>query len=128
MMWTPEEDAKLLQLWSDFRASEIAAMLGRSKNAVIGRYHRLCGSYRDYISPKKQDRHREWVEKQKQNHQRQQKAIMEMKRKIARDGGRNTAIIEAARAGARFRAIADEIGVTFQRIQQIVIAESVEAA
>lgn len=41
--WPPERDAALMQLWGDrsLSAAEIGRRLGISKNAVIGRSHRL---------------------------------------------------------------------------------------
>lgn len=40
--WRPEEDARLRALWADgLSTNAIAAALGRSKNSVIGRAHRL---------------------------------------------------------------------------------------
>lgn len=41
--FTAEEDAHLIQRWNEgASASVIGAELGRSKNSVIGRVHRLC--------------------------------------------------------------------------------------
>jgi len=40
--WTPEEDATLLRLQLEgFSAAEIGRTFGKSRNAVIGRLHRL---------------------------------------------------------------------------------------
>jgi GcrA cell cycle regulator len=40
--WTAAEDAKLTEYWdAGWRGRDIAAALGKSKNAVIGRAHRL---------------------------------------------------------------------------------------
>ena len=41
--WPPERDAALVQLWADrsLSAAEIGRRLGVSKNAVVGRCHRL---------------------------------------------------------------------------------------
>src|ERR1700682_1335289 len=41
--WPPERDAALMQLWADrgLSAAEIGRRLGISKNAVVGRSHRL---------------------------------------------------------------------------------------
>lgn len=36
-MWTPEMNSKLLQLWPNYSASQIATKLGVTRNAVIGR-------------------------------------------------------------------------------------------
>lgn len=40
--WSPEDDATLVRLWADGRsASDIGRAVGRSKNSVIGRAHRM---------------------------------------------------------------------------------------
>lgn len=40
--WSPEDDATLVRLWADGRsASDIGRTVGRSKNSVIGRAHRM---------------------------------------------------------------------------------------
>jgi hypothetical protein len=39
--WTPEQDATLAELYPTRKASEIAALVGKSRNAVIGRADRL---------------------------------------------------------------------------------------
>ena len=41
-LWTPEEDARLIAMRSEgLPYTTIALVLGRTTNAVIGRYHRL---------------------------------------------------------------------------------------
>lgn len=46
--WTPELDHILISMWNDGKsASEIAAMTGKTKDAVVGRAHRLGLSARD---------------------------------------------------------------------------------
>jgi hypothetical protein len=43
-LWTETQDELLAAMWPDNSASVIAARLGTTRNAVIGRYHRLIGS------------------------------------------------------------------------------------
>lgn len=39
--WTPEEDAKLRELWLEKSSYQLAVVFGKSRMAVIGRAHRL---------------------------------------------------------------------------------------
>lgn len=44
MKWTDEQDARLRQLWAEgLTATVIAAEMGKTRNAVLGRVHRLPG-------------------------------------------------------------------------------------
>lgn len=125
MDWTPKKNARLLDLWPDYSASEIAGMLGVTRNAVIGRYHRLRGDYKGYVSPKEQEKRRLLQDKERQSRIREQRAVSEALQKIAEGGSRNSVIAEAVRLCARMRVIGAAVGVTHQRVQQIVVAESV---
>jgi hypothetical protein len=42
--WSEAEDEILANLWPRLSASKIGAVLGVSRHAVIGRYHRLIGT------------------------------------------------------------------------------------
>jgi len=39
--WTPEMDTLLLSLYATTNAQDIADMIGKTRNAVIGRYNRI---------------------------------------------------------------------------------------
>lgn len=39
--WSRQEDARLLAMWGKHTCREIALELGRNRNAVIGRAHRI---------------------------------------------------------------------------------------
>lgn len=41
IVWTDERIDQLTKLWADHSASEIAAQLGVTRNAVVGKVHRL---------------------------------------------------------------------------------------
>jgi hypothetical protein len=43
--WTPHRDRKLRKIWGRRKGSEIATELGTTPNAVIGRIHRILGTY-----------------------------------------------------------------------------------
>src|SRR4030095_13445791 len=40
--WMPDDINELMRLWDNYSASQIAAKLGRSRSAVIGKIHRLA--------------------------------------------------------------------------------------
>ena len=48
--WTPSRDRKLRNMWGKRRAIEIAIELGTTSNAVIGRIHRILGTYQEKIA------------------------------------------------------------------------------
>ncbi len=41
-LWTVEQDARLKELWPDQSAREIGALMGKTRNSVIGRANRLA--------------------------------------------------------------------------------------
>lgn len=116
-MWQPCEDRELLELWPSHSASEIGRKLGRSRNAIIGRFHRINRTYND----KKMARaRRESAEKTTSRRLKEVVVISEMKRRIAAGADRNSEIVRAFNAGAGQPAIGDVFGVTRQAISLIV--------
>jgi len=119
MKWTAEKDAALKRLWPTNSASEIAAELRTTRNAVIGRYHRLQGNYADYVSSKRKENHAQVVAARKARDAAEALVIEEMKKRLMAGLRRNDAIRLARKAGARSRVIGRVFGVTCQRIGQI---------
>jgi len=69
----------LLQLWPTLSASQIAAKVGKSRGAVIGRYHRLRGNGEQYAQRRR-------AKKDAKRQAKQQvvvDAIHELKRNLA---------------------------------------------
>ena len=119
--WTAARDDALKQMKADgLSASEIAVRLGVTRNMVIGRSNRLRGTiYRSEIK-------RNSATMAKSAHRREQlmareKSAMErLRADLAQGRLRDEAVREAFESGARLRSISAELGLTFQRIQQIV--------
>src|SRR5439155_11553950 len=120
MTWTAEKDAALKRLWPTKSASEIGLALGTTRNAVIGRYHRLQGSYAGYVSPSTKELYARRAAARKARHVKETRAIEEMKKRMATGLGRNDAIRLARKSGARQQVIGQAFGMSYQRIGQIV--------
>jgi hypothetical protein len=119
--WTRQKDNQLLRLQAKgLSAGQIADQLGTTRSAVLGRSARL----RDTVFPS-QTRQAERdkalrMRRREQNNHRDKTAVTAMRRAIAKGVDRDQAIISAVRARATYQAIADELGVSRQRVRQIV--------
>jgi hypothetical protein len=119
--WTAEEDKQLQKLEAaGLSAAQIAARLGMTRNAVIGRSVRLRGLiFPSQIQRQRTERalHAAHLREQKE---RTAMSLASMRRMMARGTPRDMAIASAVRAKVIYQAIADELGLTRQRVQQIV--------
>jgi hypothetical protein len=120
--WTAERDAELLRRWESQSASEIGREMGVTRNAVIGRYHRLQRSYAGYESKQRIEKRHESAARMKEALKLEQSAIERMKARIASGIERDSAIRLAVRDGARQIAIALDLGMTRQRVSQIILS------
>ena len=76
--WAPEDDAALARMWlSGSTASQIATEIGKTKNAVIGRAHRLgLDKRREAIVPRsKPGTGCRWIEGDPREYRRKGEAI-----------------------------------------------------
>jgi hypothetical protein len=125
--WTAERDKQLQRLEAaGLSAARIAARLGTTRNAVIGRSVRMRGLI---FASQKEKKSRARVRRAEHLRQRQEcisNALEHMRRAIAKGVPRNTAIKSAAKAQATYQAIGDELGLTRQRVQQIVSRRGLE--
>lgn len=120
-MWTRTENAELIRLWPTHSASEIAAKLGKTRNAVIGRLHRNNGTYAGRIYGADVVRREQTAAALKLKGARQQQCLTQMKKNIAAKMPRNVAIKLAVENGATLRAVGAVIGITGQAVGLIVL-------
>jgi hypothetical protein len=119
--WTAEKDKQLQRLEAaGLSAAQIADRIGTTRNAVIGRSVRLRG----LIFPSQLERQRKekalYAARLRQQQKRTAASLTSMRRAIARGTPRDVAIVLAVKAQVTYRAIADDFGLTRQRVQQIV--------
>jgi hypothetical protein len=119
--WTAEKDRQLQRLEAaGFSASQIADRIGATRNAVIGRSVRLRGlTFPSQILRQRTERALRAAREQRQK-ARVAAALAAMRRLMARGTPRDVAIVSAVKAHLSYRAIADELGLTKQRVHQIV--------
>ncbi len=121
--WTPERDERLRRLKAEgLSAREIAEKLGTNRIAVWGRLQRLSGAaltFPAYIRLEKEARARAAV-RIKARARIASSAMAKMRQEIARGVDRNQAIAKARKAGATLQAIGDAVGISKERVRQIV--------
>lgn len=120
-MWTRTENAELVSLWPTHSASEIAAKLGKTRNAVIGRIHRNNGTYAGRLYGAEIARREQVAEALKLKSEHQKRCLAQMKKNIAAKMPRNVAIKLAVKNGATLRAVGAVIGITGQAVSLIVL-------
>jgi len=122
--WTPERDERLRRLEADgLSAAKIAQRLGTTRDAVLGRLHRLSGAalgYPSYLREAEKARARNAARLKKRNRVNEA-ALSKLQREIARGMDRDQAIAKARKAGATLRAIGDAVGISKERVRQISV-------
>jgi hypothetical protein len=119
--WTAERDKQLQRLEAaGLSAAQIADRTGTTRNSVIGRSVRLRG----LIFPSQRQRLRSeralHAARLRQQKERTAVSLASMRRAIVKGTPRNAAIVLAVKAHVTYQAIADELGLSRQRVQQIV--------
>jgi hypothetical protein len=118
--WSRERDKQLLRLQAkSLAASQIAEQLGTTRSVVLGRSARLRGLAFP-SNTRRGERKATRTRRRDKNNHRNATALAAMRRAIAKGVNRDQAIISAVRAHATYQAIADELGVSRQRVHQIV--------
>ena len=122
-MWNSDLDTELVQLRKrGLSFSEISAEMGITRGAALGRFNRLKGK----VFPSQVAREQEIADAIRRRKaarlEKQQSLVKKLKADIAAGKDRNRAIKEAYEAGATVRAIAQGIGLSVGRVQQITAA------
>jgi DNA-binding CsgD family transcriptional regulator len=121
--WTPARDKRLLKfLRAGLSAAEIGERIGATRNAVIGRSARLRG----IIFPSQVRRAEEDLElriaRRKEKKRRNDAMLSAMRHALAQRTPRDQVIAKAVKNGLTYQAIGDELGISRQRVHQILIA------
>jgi hypothetical protein len=119
--WTEKRDARLLRLKEAGRsASEIAALLGTTKGAVLGRLHRLQGIvFKSETSRAR--RLREFASKRRRAVRAARRAALKtMKQRMGWGMPRGEAMALASRDGLSFQAIGTALGISRQAAYKVV--------
>lgn len=117
--WNDRRDARLKASWGKQSASQIAVAMGTTRNAVIGRIHRIKGTYQPKIDADAAAS-REATERAKAERDESHRNIVAaMLGKIGAGYPRNKAVIEARKQGATLEIIGQAIGVSRERVRQI---------
>jgi hypothetical protein len=119
--WTTEKNRQLQKLeTAGLSAAQIAERLGTTRSAVIGRSARLRGLIFPSQVRRRQREKALGAARLRERKERSAAALLAMQRAIRQGTPRNVAVATAARAGATYKAIGDALGVTRQRVQQMV--------
>jgi hypothetical protein len=117
--WTPARDRRLQALEQEgLSAAQIARKLGTSRNAVIGRSRRLRGivyqsdidSWTRANARRSQEAHARMAVRA----EKQKKVIADMVRAIAAGTAKPNAMLRAFKAGAFWRQIGEQFGISQQ--------------
>jgi hypothetical protein len=119
-VWTPQRDKRLRQLAAKgLSARQIGARIGVGRNAVIGRWARLRGLvFRCEVEREKKLR-AEAAARRRKKQRIIATALSSLRRAMARGVARDAAIAAAIKAGATYHALAQELGLSRQRVHQI---------
>jgi hypothetical protein len=125
--WTPRRDEQLQELQGEgLSAAKIAEQLGTTRDAVLGRLHRLSDAsltFPSYIRQEKEARARS-AARQKKRERVASTVLLKMKQEIARGVDRDKAIVRARKGEATLQAIGDVLGLTRERVRQITTDQS----
>lgn len=120
MEWTRAQDTKLMTLIAEGKsASQIAPVLGTTRNSVIGRSNRIRGTVFQSDVERLTRQRRASVERKRAIAARRTLAIGAFKRCLDKGMRRDKAITSAIAAGATLRQIGGILGISYQRVGQI---------
>jgi hypothetical protein len=120
-MWNDAKDARLKKLKSEgYSFAQIGEAIGVTRNAAIGRYARLTGKYFQSETERKQKAKLGTLARKAEHEKQRCAQIDEIKHAFERGTDREELIQQARENGATLQTVADALGLTRQRIHQIV--------
>lgn len=121
MKWTKDSDRRLLAaVRAGLSIRGAARHLKISENAAIGRWHRIKGFiFQSDIEQRRLALER-ILERKKVRACREREAIARMEHLLKLGADRSTAVVAARSSGASYRIIGERLGVSRQRVHQII--------
>jgi hypothetical protein len=122
--WTPARDKGLQKLEAaGLSAAQIADQLGTTRNAVLGRSARLRGVVYQSIIRREKGLRAQSAARRREHKRRSDTLLSAMREAIAKRVPRTIAIANAVERGVTYQAIGKELGLSRQRVHQIVSRE-----
>ncbi len=121
LMWNDQLDAKLLRLRREgLSFAEVAERMGLSRNTVLGRAQRLAGKKFPSQTARSELRRRANDARSRQLAAKEKVTSRKLKKDLARGVPRDVAVRTALDLGATPKLVAGIIGVSSQRVCQII--------
>ena len=122
-MWNSDLDAELMRLRKrGLSFGQISQRMGVTRAAAQSRFNRLIGNVFPSEAARQREESADARRRVAARLEKQRHLAKKLRADIAAGKNRNRAIKEAYEAGATIRAIAEVVGVTHSRIQQITAA------
>jgi biotin operon repressor len=119
--WTPQKDKRLQKLEAEGRSGkEIAERLGTTRNAVVARSARLRGVLFPSNIRRERELRAQAAGRLREKNRLNRSALFGMRAAMTRGLDRDAAICAAVKAGATYVAIGAELGISRQRVHQII--------
>jgi hypothetical protein len=120
-MWNGKRDARLIELKAKgLSFSEVSQRMGISRGSAIGRFQRLQGNIYPWRVKRDEDAKRKKELKALVKAERETRIVASMLGKIAAGARKESAMRQAVKAGASYRAIGSGLGFSKQRVHQIL--------
>ncbi|MDB5552829.1 MAG: hypothetical protein JWL86_2813 [Rhizobium sp.] len=120
-MWTKELDSRLVEAKAQgLSFAQVAGKIGVSRNAALGRYARINGATFPCFERRRQTALSATRKKREEFKARQDAALKAFERDISSGVPRNQAVVAAISLGCGRAAMAVRLGVTVERVRQIV--------
>src|SRR5436853_5102430 len=122
--WTPQKDKRLQKLEAEGRSGkEIAERLGTTRNAVVARSARLRGVTFPSNLAREKELRAQAAARLREKTRRNKVAVSAMRAAIGRGLDRDAAVDQAVKSGATYAAIGAALGISRQRVHQIMTSQ-----